>query len=196
MKPSQTHLRVSANLLSLLMVIVLATTGLIVFSHPGAVSASSTLTFTPVADSYVNQSSPTKNFGTNRSIRVDGSPLVRSYLRFDVSGISGTVSKVTLRIYANSSSTHGFVVDKVSDNNWQEKEITYNNAPAFGDQVGTSNRFSSTTWVSVDVTALLNGDGIVSIALIGIDQQAINLASRADSDQAPQLLVEASSAAG
>ncbi len=111
MKPFQTRLKAPSILLSVISVILLASAGLGVFSHPGSVKASTTLTFTPVADSYVNQSSPTKNYGDNRSIRVDGSPLVRSYLRFNVSGISGTVSKVTLRIYANSVSSHGFTVD-------------------------------------------------------------------------------------
>ena len=194
MKPSQNRLKVPSDLLSLFMVITLAITGLIVFSHPGTVNASSTLTFTPVADSYVNQSSPTKNFGTNRSIRVDGSPLVRSYLRFDVNGIgSSNVIKVTLRIYANSGSSNGVTVDKVADNNWQENEINYDNAPAPGNQIGSSNGFPAKSWVSIDVTSLLSGDGTVSLTVLGIDQQAINLASREDNDQKPQLLVEISS---
>ncbi len=194
MKPSQNRLKVPSDLLSRFMVITLAITGLIVFSHPGTVNASSTLTFTPVADSYVNQSSPTKNFGSNRSIRVDGSPLVRSYLRFNVSGIgSSNVIKVTLRIYANSASSNGVTVDKVADNNWQENEINFANAPVPGNQIGSTNGFPSKNWISIDVTSLLGGDGTVSVAVLGIDQQAINLASREDNDQKPQLLVEISS---
>jgi hypothetical protein len=194
MKPFQTRKKAPSIILSLISVIILATAGLSVFNHPSPVKASTTLTFAPVADSYVNQSDPAKNFGTKSSLREDGSPLVRSYLRFDVKGIgSNTLSKVSLRIYANSSSESGFAVDKVADNNWQEKEITFDNSPSLGDQVGTSNRFSSNAWVSVDLTSLLNADGTVSIALIGIDNQAINLASREDNDQVPQLLVEISS---
>ncbi len=194
MKLSQTRLKAPSILLSLFMVIVLATTGLIVFTHPGTVKASSTLTFSPVADSYVNQSSPTKNYGDLHTIRVDGSPLVRSYLRFDVSGIgSGTVIKVTLRIYANSVSSSGIKVDKVADNNWQENQINFDNAPALGSQVGSSNGFPAHNWVAVDVTSLQTADGTISVAVLGIDQQAISLASREDHDQKPQLLVEISS---
>ena len=166
MKLSETRRKALSVLLSMISVIVLATAGATIFSHPGLVKASSTLTFVPVADSYVNQSDPTQNFGDNKSIRVDGSPLVRAYLRFNVSGINGSpVTKVTLRIYANSSSSAGFTVNKVGDNSWQENEINYNNAPAPGDQVGSSNGFSANAWVSTEVPSLLNADGTVSIVL-------------------------------
>jgi hypothetical protein len=61
----------------------------------------------PVADAYVSAAAPTANYGTLSALRVDGSPIVRSYLRFTVSGLSGTVSKETLRIYANSAQSPG-----------------------------------------------------------------------------------------
>ena len=195
MRPLQTRVKKSTIFISIVCVIVLVASGLAIFSHPQAAIASNTLTFTPVADSYVNQSSPDKNFGNNRSIRVDGSPLERSYLRFDVSGINGTVSSVTLRIYANSSSGSGFEVYKVADNSWQEKKINFNNAPNPGSKVGTSPHFSSNNWVTTDVSSLLNADGTVSIVLVGIDQTGINLASKDDSSNKPQLLVEISSPA-
>jgi hypothetical protein len=195
MKPLHTRLRVPSILLSLVVVIVLVTVGTIVFNQPGIGRASNTLSFSPVADSYVNQSDPTANFGTNRSIRVDGSPQVHSYLRFEVSGINNDpVVKVTLRIYANSASSRGFDVFKVSNNNWQERDITYNNAPEYKDKVGTSDKFPANKWVEVDVSPLVTGDGTISIALTGINQTAINLASRDDNSNKPELLVEVASA--
>jgi hypothetical protein len=194
MKPFQTRLKKSTIIISLLCAIVLVASSFTIFIRPQTANASNTLTFTPVADSYVDQSSPDKNFGTNRSIRVDGSPLVRSYLRFNVSGINGTISGVTLRIYANSSSKSGFEVHKVADNSWQENNITFNNAPNPGTKAGTSPGFSSHVWVTANVSGLLNGDGTVSIVLAGIDQTAINLAARDDNHHQPQLLVEIGSA--
>ncbi len=193
MKNDRTRLKAPSILLSLICVILLASAGLTVFSRPGLVKASTTLTFAPVADSYVNQSDPTRNYGTNHSLRADGSPLIRSYLQFEVSGISSPVTRVTLRIYANSSSVRGFSVQEVADNAWQENGITYNNAPFVGDPVGISNRFASKIWVETDITPLLNSDGTVSIALVGIDQTAINLASREDYNHIPQLVVEVAS---
>ena len=194
MKLSETRRKSLSILLSMISVIVLATAGASIFSHPGLVKASSTLTFVPVADSYVNQSDPSHNFGDSNSIRVDGSPQVRAYLRFNVSGIGNNpVTKVTLRIYANSSSSAGFVVKKVGDNGWQENGINYNNAPTPGSQVGVSNGFSGNVWVATEVPSLLSADGTVSVALVGVDQQAINLAAREAGSHAPQLLVEVSS---
>ena len=84
--------------------------------------------FTPVADSYVNQSLPTTNYGTSTQLRVDGSPFVRSYLRFNVQNLSGRVTRATLRIYANSAASSGCVANIVGDNTWTETGLTYNNA--------------------------------------------------------------------
>ena len=75
------------------------------------------MTFNPVADSYVDTSNASKNFGTATTIRVDGSPVVNSYLRFTVSGLSGkTISQVRLLIFANSASSSGITAKTVADN--------------------------------------------------------------------------------
>ncbi len=193
MKPSEIRRNAQSVFLSAISVIILATAGTAIFSFPGLAQASSTLTFIPVADSYVKQSDPTHNYASNNSIRVDDSQLVRTYLRFNVSGIGGRpVTKVALRIFANSSSGAGFTVNKVDDNNWKENGINYNNAPVPGNQLVMSNAFSANMWVSMDATSLLNADGTVSNVLSGIDQQAINLAARESGSLVPQLLVEVS----
>lgn len=190
MKPTQSRLKPSM-FLSVFSVFVLVIVGLIVFSRPGSVRASNTLTFAPVADSYVNQSSPAKNFGTSKSIRVDGSPLLHTYLKFKVTGIGANpITKVTLRIFANSASDGGYSVHRVTQNAWQEKVINFDNAPSIGGQLGVSNKIASNSWVEIDVTPLLNGDGTVSLALEGVDQTAINLAAREDHSHAPQLIID------
>ena len=190
------RLRTPSILVGLVILITLVIGGSVVFLSPGPARASSTLTFAPSADSYVNQSNPSENFGSNRSIRVDGSPELHSYLRFTVTGIgSSSVTKVTLRIFANSSSSRGYKVIEVADTSWNEKEINYDNAPDLGDQVTTSKKFPSNKWVSADLTGFISADGNVSLALTGIDERQINLASREDNDHKPQLVVEISSSA-
>src|SRR5512146_1906702 len=80
-----------------------------------------TLTFTPVADAFVFQTSPTTNYGSDSSLRVDNSPMMRSYLRFIVSGLNGSrVVSATLKLYANSSLSKGFTVNALADNTWAE----------------------------------------------------------------------------
>jgi parallel beta-helix repeat protein len=153
-------------------------------------SAPSSFTFIPVADSYVNADAPTINYGTVSSLRADGTPLVRSYLRFDLQGIVGTVTKATLRVYANSSSSVGYDIRSVSDHTWGETTINYTNAPAFGPVVVSSGRFTGPVWTEVDVTLLINGDGTYSLALTTPHTTAISFASRQAGANAPQLIIE------
>jgi hypothetical protein len=129
------------------------------------------------------------NNGTSWKVRVDGSPLVRSYLRFDVQGVSGTVNRVTLRLYANSSSSVGCEVRSVADNNWGELTINYNNAPAFGGATTTSGPFSGGGWVTVDITPLITGNGTFSIALTTTSPTAFSFGSRESGTTAPQLII-------
>lgn len=155
-------------------------------------SAPTTFMFIPVADSYVNESSPTMNYGTSSSLRADGSPLVRSYLRFNVQGLVGTVTKATLRVYATSSSSVGYDIHGVSDNSWGETTLNFTNAPAFGPVVVSSGPFTGPIWKEMDVTVLINGDGTYSLALTTPHTTAISFASREAGATAPQLIIETS----
>ena len=73
-------------------------------------------TFTTVADAYVAGDATTTNYGTSTTLRADASPDLNSYLRFDVQGLTGSVTSATLRIYANSASSTGYTLHAVTDN--------------------------------------------------------------------------------
>lgn len=149
------------------------------------------MTFVPVADSYVTSASPTANYGTRTAIRVDASPVLRSYLRFNVQGLSGTVTRATLRVYANSSQRPGYDVRAVADNSWAEASITYANAPPFDSAIaGSSGAATAGSWTEVDVTALVQGDGLVSFALTTSGSTALSLGSRESGSTAPELVIE------
>jgi hypothetical protein len=148
------------------------------------------LTFTPVADAYVYQSSPTNNYGTSNLLRADGSPIMRSYLRFNIQGITGTVTRVTLRVYANSASSSGYHIGEVTSNTWTESTINYNNAPAIGGSIGTSGSFAAGTWTTVDITSRVTGNGTINLGLYTTSSTAISLNSRQASANAPQLVIE------
>jgi parallel beta-helix repeat protein len=152
-------------------------------------SIPTTFTFVPVADSYVNETSPTSNYGTSSALRVDGSPFVRSYLRFNVQGLAGTITSATLRVYATSSSSVGYNAHGVSDNSWGESTLNYTNAPAIGPVVASSGSFTGPIWKELDVTVLINGDGTYSIALTTLHTTAIGFASREAGANAPQLVI-------
>lgn len=159
-------------------------------STPTLVITSST--FNPIADAYVNQDSSATNYGAAMTLRADASPIVRSYLRFNVQGLSGTVTRATLRIFTNSNSSIGYEVRGVADNSWVESTINYTNAPAFDGVTATSGSFGSGAWTTVDITPLVTGNGTFSIALTTTSNTAFSLASRESGATAPQLVIESS----
>jgi hypothetical protein len=155
----------------------------------------SSLTVTPVADSYVSADAISTNNGTLTQLRVDGSPAVRSFLRFTVSGLSGTVSSVSLRIYANTAQSAGFDVYVVASDSWTETGITYANAPALGSKLGSSGTVSAGAWNTVSATAFVTGNGIYSFAVATSGTTALSLASR-EATNKPQLIIQTSNSGG
>lgn len=158
--------------------------------------ATTSFTFTPVADAYVIASSPDTNSGTSTSLRVDNSPITRSYIRFTVSGLNGSaVQSARLRIYANSSNSTGYTASTVADNTWSENAITYNNSPAIGSSLGVSPAVVSGAWTEVDVTSYIQADGAYNLVLTTTSDTNTNLASRESGSNAPQLVVTSGSQA-
>ncbi len=147
-----------------------------------------TVTLNPVADAFVNAQYPTTNYGSALQLRIDGSPVVKSYLRFNITGVSGTVTKATLLIYANSSLSTDYKVYAVSNNTWGESTVSYSNAPVMGSLLGSSGLVTAGTWKSVDVTSYVTGNGTKSFGILDPSTTALSLASR-ESTNKPQLIV-------
>jgi acid phosphatase type 7 len=146
-------------------------------------------TVTPAADSYVDVSSPASNFGKQTQVRFDGSPVVRTYLRFSVTGVTGTVTSAVLRVYANTGQTTGYDLYPVANNTWGETTITDANAPPFGaTKLGSSGKFGAGTWTSVPVTAVVAGNGTYSFGLSTTNSTAVSLSSREGANP-PQLVI-------
>lgn len=147
-------------------------------------------TYRPVADAYVNKASPGTNYGDSSVLRVDNSPVNHSYLRFDISGLNDVkITKATLRLYAKSSQDKGFVVTRLSDDNWVEDKINYRNAPDLGSSIHRSGPVKGESWVSIDVTSIITGNGHYNLALATTSSSGLNLASRESGDHAPQLKI-------
>ena len=130
-----------------------------------------------VADSWVDESSPGQNNGGQAFVRIDGSPLRRAYLRFNVQGLSGP-SAAVLKFYAESGSHAGIEVHTVSDTSWGEGTLTFANAPAIGPVVGATGSFPGGTWLSVNLSGVITGNGLYSFALTTPDDTAVKVTSR------------------
>jgi acid phosphatase type 7 len=162
---------------------------LVAISGLGPATAASQ-TFKPIADSYVSDAQRQGNFGTETRLKVDASPVLRAYIRFNVQNVSGAVTSARLLLYTRSSSNVGIEVRSVTSSGWTERGITYANAPAPSATVTrTSGAFSSDQWISLDVTPLVAGNGNVSFALTTTSSAVSSFSSRENSSKAPQLVV-------
>lgn len=153
------------------------------------------VTLNPVADASVISSRPTTNQGNVATLRLDASPDINSYLRFNVQGVTGSVTQATLRLYSQSTSGTGYSVYQVADNSWGETTINYNNAPALGSVLNNSGGIASGSYVDVDVTGYVTGNGLFSFGLSTADSNLIQLQSREGANE-PELVVQFSGSGG
>ena len=146
----------------------------------------------PTDDAYVQSSDENTPKGTTDPdrlwIRTASSVIRTTYLKFDVSGLTGTVESAILRVTVDvAPSTDG--VDRMdavgaASDAWTEAAITFANAPAprdgssFVASVNTVDRQISTDpdkSYEFDVTELVKsdgGDGTVTIVLTDLTQTA------------------------
>jgi PKD repeat protein len=127
----------------------------------------STLTFTPTDDAYVRAPNPNQNAGAETTIRVykSGASETHSYLKFVVSGVTGTVSSAKLRLFVTDPSAVSGSVYDVADTSWLESTITWATKPTPGSLITTGGAASIGTWVEFDLTGAVGGDGTYSFAL-------------------------------
>jgi hypothetical protein len=158
-------------------------------SATAAPATGTTNTFTTVADAFVTTAFPTTNFGSSPELRVSN-PQRTSYLKFDLSGLSGVVTSATLQLSSPAPSSIGYDVRGVSDSTWSESTITQSNAPAPASSVTGSSGAYNAGWTSVNVTPLVTGNGLVSFAVTRTSSNLITLSSKeAGASTAPQLVV-------
>jgi hypothetical protein len=142
-----------------------------------------------VADSYARFDQPTVNFGTLTTLVGRTSPEIDSYVKFNVSGLSGAPLRAVLRLWVETTGTTTYKVYQVTDSSWTETGLTFNNKPAFGRLAATSGPTTAGTWMDLDVTGAVGGNGLVTLGFTTGSTAGKNFASREDATHAPQLLL-------
>ena len=143
-----------------------------------------TVTLTPVADAYVRSDNPTRNFGTTSELRVrlgntSKPTTMRSYLKFTLNGLNGTVTEAKLRLWVTDGGTNRGSACSAS-NLWMETAITWNNAPAPGTLYVNGGFAPLGTWVEIVLPAgiFAAGNGDYSFVIAGGDTNRVTYSSR------------------
>ncbi|MEV4537609.1 DNRLRE domain-containing protein [Asanoa sp. NPDC049518] len=156
-------------------------------------ASAATTTFRPTADTYVQGDTASTNYGTSTQITVDNSPVRRMFLRFSVTGVSGTVSSAKLRlrtISGNDGSNNGGSFRAMSNTTWSETGTTWNNQPAIdGTSVGSIGSVTADGWYEVDVTSVVKGNGTFSFGATSSSTDGAYYDSRESGADAPQLVL-------
>jgi hypothetical protein len=139
------------------------------------------------ADAYVTAASPRRNFGTRRTLIVDGSPRTRSLLRFKIDETCDPVTGATLHLFAKRGKGARFSVRRVSDD-WDEGSVTHRRAPRPVAQVRRSDSVRPNRWTTADVTPMVGQRHLASLILSSRDRR-LTFSSR-EGARDPALVLE------
>jgi calcineurin-like phosphoesterase family protein len=158
--------------------------------HGAPAAATTTLTFPAGADARVLEATPTTNYATSY-LRADGGtdPDVESYIRFTVTGLSGTVTSAKLRLYAFNPSNNGPAVYSTT-NSWTETGINWSNRPArTSPATDDKGAVALNTWVEYDVKPFVTGNGTYSFVLATSSADAVDFNQREAASLRPELVI-------
>ncbi len=160
-----------------------------------AVSATDSIVVA-AADAYVSAGSKSTNFGSASTLKVDASPVIRSYLRFDVALPAGaSITAATLRLHTTSTSTAAGVRVRPVGAAWSEKSITYTNSPAPGSVIASSGKWSGTGYKSIPLPLAGVRAGSNSFVLETTSTSGLAFKSR-ETTKKPQLVVSYTTGTG
>ena len=159
-----------------------------------------TVTLTPAHDAYVRSSTPTSSYGSATTLRVrGGGTVIRGYLKFKVTGLTGSVKSATLRLYVTDASPRGGALYKVantysgSTTSWTQSGLKWNNAPSVGGSaLASTGAVGVGTWVEFPVPGVVKGNGTYSFALTSTVSDLVYYGSK-EGTNPPQLVIVATS---
>jgi acid phosphatase type 7 len=153
-------------------------------SAPAAERQQSATSISATADAYVSSRARRRNFGRARILAVGNG--ARAYIRFDLTRVDGTVTRAVLRLYSRGRSARGFAV-KTTSAGWNERRITFANAPRPGPTVASSGRVAG-GWKEIDVTSAVRPGSRISFALVG--GRSVRVFSRESGARRPRLVLD------
>jgi hypothetical protein len=155
------------------------------------------VTFEPAHDASVNSSEISSNYGSSSSLRIKNtSELHLSYLKFVVSGLSGSVQRAKLRLEVSDKSKDGGSIFLVpnnyagTSNPWTEAGLNYSNAPSpVGNSLSSVGEVEEDTVIEFDVTVAITGNGTFSFVIKNTPSSAVKYSSK-EGTTPPQLVIQ------
>nr|NIR47425.1 DNRLRE domain-containing protein [candidate division KSB1 bacterium]NIR69995.1 DNRLRE domain-containing protein [candidate division KSB1 bacterium]NIS23018.1 DNRLRE domain-containing protein [candidate division KSB1 bacterium]NIT69876.1 DNRLRE domain-containing protein [candidate division KSB1 bacterium]NIU23525.1 DNRLRE domain-containing protein [candidate division KSB1 bacterium] len=159
-------------------------------------AGSGTITFLATDDAYVRSSRDSSNYGDDIELKVRLSSATRmAYLKFNVSGLSGTVQSAVLRLGVLDGSDDGGSVYSVSNSYegtatpWDEEGLIWANRPPLpASPLSSVGAVSFGQAAEFDVTTAIVGDGIYSFAVKNNSTDLANYSSKEGFSQ-PELVI-------
>ncbi len=150
----------------------------VVFINVTAGGGTQILTLQPTDDAQVKLTDATNNYATKSTAKVEAGKF-STYLKFNVSGISGTVQTAVLRLRvgdagsdASESGGNVFLTSvnlKGSATPWTETVLTSGNAPdATGNPLSSQGPVSPLQIVEFDVSSAISGNGAISFCITSL----------------------------
>jgi ketosteroid isomerase-like protein len=149
------------------------------------------LTFRAEADARVQEANRNTNYGTSTYLQVNGvnNPDIESYIRFTVSGVTGSIQSVKLRVFCTTNATTNGPAVYRANNTWTETSITWNNRPArTTSALDNKGSISTNTWVEYNVSASITGNGTYTLMLAADSSDGVTFSSR-EGSRPPELVV-------
>jgi hypothetical protein len=178
--------------------------GLVSVSLLFPVGAKETINVNPIADSYVDSDSPTTNFGAGASVMVANFDAIEirynTYLLFNLTSFYKEIFAITsanLELYTSfdSSPTFQVGVHSCQDTEWNEIEITWENAPTFSaEPIDVETIAFGDTWYSWNVTNEVENaqEGYLTLVLKDESEETpgVVFSSKDSYDKHPRLVIE------
>jgi hypothetical protein len=157
-------------------------TELIVHATAGAVFAGATthaeVKFSPLDDTYIDESYPSEVFGESLVLRVDGGNQEIVFLKFDLCSVGESVDVAMIKLYITKGANGQQFVHEV-DNSWTESTLTWYTSQPLGEEIGRTTGGQKETILYIEVTDYINENigGEVSLAIQTEDTDSLRFSS-------------------
>lgn len=142
------------------------------------------------ADAYATAAHPDRGFGKSRKLRVEHSPRAKTYLRFQLDGVSGRLERASLKVFVRRGGRANIDLHRVPHPAWGETTLTFAQAPPLGRRVDSAGAKRRRGWITLDATPLIRRGGSVSAGLTAGGGSGRWISSRRHRSRAPRLVVE------